>query len=289
MAYVVALAFTTVGNIYLILKALDVAIFLEFSYYWTFLPISFFVFELSLSSLLRLKSFDKPFKCFLAVAGLSTVMLLLPFSTEAICFPLLYLLASSSFAVLLWLVFKREDLIAFLLLLGLICYMLTGISMAMWSEVMAVIFVSFGLIFFGQVFVLGEFYHKSDLASIAILKRQLKETRRELRIVQEKLLKAERLAAIGELAGMVGHDLRNPLTGIALAAQYLKAKAYPRLNEKEREMLEIILKNIKRADKIINDLAEYSREIVLEKRPTDLKQLISEALSSVNILKESGQ
>lgn len=154
---------------------------------------------------------------------------------------------------------------------------------------MAVIFVSFGLIFFGQVFVLGEFYHKSDLASIAILKRQLKETRRELRIVQEKLLKAERLAAIGELAGMVGHDLRNPLTGIALAAQYLKAKAYPRLNEKEREMLEIILKNIKRADKIINDLAEYSREIVLEKRPTDLKQLISEALSSVNILKESGQ
>ena len=36
----------------------------------------------------------------------------------------------------------------------------------------------------------------------------------ELNDAQNSLLKAERLAAIGELAGMVSHDLRNPLAGI---------------------------------------------------------------------------
>ena len=45
-----------------------------------------------------------------------------------------------------------------------------------------------------------------------------------LKQAQAKLVKTERLAAIGELAGMVGHDLRNPLTGIKNSAYYLKKK-----------------------------------------------------------------
>ena len=46
------------------------------------------------------------------------------------------------------------------------------------------------------------------------LELKVQERTRELKESQEKLLKAERLAAIGQLAGQVGHDLRNPLTGI---------------------------------------------------------------------------
>jgi len=44
----------------------------------------------------------------------------------------------------------------------------------------------------------------------------------EQKRMAEALLRSERLAAIGELAGMVGHDLRNPLQGIAGAVYYLK-------------------------------------------------------------------
>ena len=52
---------------------------------------------------------------------------------------------------------------------------------------------------------------------------ELIETRTiELKKTQQQLVKSERFAAIGELAGIIGHDLRNPLTDINNAVQLLK-------------------------------------------------------------------
>ena len=64
----------------------------------------------------------------------------------------------------------------------------------------------------------------------------------DLRTVQlneanERLVKAERFAAIGELAGMVGHDLRNPLAGIKNAVYYLKKKDKTISEGQAKEML----------------------------------------------------
>jgi PAS domain S-box-containing protein len=106
--------------------------------------------------------------------------------------------------------------------------------------------------------------------------KQLKET-------QKQLLKSERLAAIGELAAMVGHDLRNPLTGIAGATYYLKTKLDSGMNQKSMEMLEFIEKDIEYLNNIITDLLEYSREIRLELRETTPKSITKEALSFVKV------
>jgi signal transduction histidine kinase len=103
----------------------------------------------------------------------------------------------------------------------------------------------------------------------------------ELREAQGKLLKSERLAAIGELAAMVGHDLRNPLTGIAGAAYYLKTKANSKLNEKENGMLTIIENAVAYSNKIISDLLDYSREIRLERSETYPKSLLEQVLSRI--------
>jgi signal transduction histidine kinase len=99
---------------------------------------------------------------------------------------------------------------------------------------------------------------------------------------QAKLLKTERLAAIGELAGMIGHDLRNPLTSIA-GAEYYLTKHGRGLNAKSMEMLQIISESIDNSNKIINDLLEYSREIRLELVESNPKTIISKALSSMNV------
>jgi PAS domain S-box-containing protein len=98
-----------------------------------------------------------------------------------------------------------------------------------------------------------------------------------------KLREAERMAAIGELAAMIGHDLRNPLTGIAGAAYFLKTKYGPREDDTIKKMLEIIENDIEYSNKIINDLLEYSRSINLELSATNSKRLVEEALVTFKV------
>jgi len=94
-------------------------------------------------------------------------------------------------------------------------------------------------------------------------------------------LKSERLAAIGEVAAMVGHDLRNPLTGITGATYYLRTRLDSKIDAKETEMFDLIDKDIEYSNKIVNDLLDYSKEIVLELRPTTPREILKEALRMV--------
>lgn len=108
------------------------------------------------------------------------------------------------------------------------------------------------------------------------LKEMVEERTKELK-------EAERLAAIGELAAMVGHDLRNPLTGMAGAAYFLRKKYGKKSDETTKRMLEVIEKDIQYANNIINDLLEYSRTLRLNFSITNPMKLISEALDSIDV------
>jgi len=103
----------------------------------------------------------------------------------------------------------------------------------------------------------------------------------------DKLKSAERFATIGELAAMIGHDLRNPLTGIAGANYYLKTKHGPNMDKKGIEMLKIIDADVEYSNKIINDLLEYSREIKPELTVTTPNRLLKEALAFTKIPKNT--
>ncbi len=118
----------------------------------------------------------------------------------------------------------------------------------------------------------------SPVAFVAIIK-DITERKR----IERQLLKSERLAAIGELATMVGHDLRNPLTGIAGAAYYLKMKLGSKLDPKASEMLELIDKDIQYSNKIISDLLDFSRDIRLARAKTSIKYLVEETLAKMKI------
>jgi signal transduction histidine kinase len=58
--------------------------------------------------------------------------------------------------------------------------------------------------------------------------------------MEKKLVNAERFASIGELAGMVGHDLRNPLSSMSGATYYLKTRYASKLDAKAMDMLSTI-------------------------------------------------
>jgi PAS domain S-box-containing protein len=111
------------------------------------------------------------------------------------------------------------------------------------------------------------------------LEETVKQRTAELVEAQAKLVKSERLAAIGQVAAMVGHDLRNPLSGINAATFYLKKKLGCNADPDIKQMLEVIEKDAQYANAIINDLTDYSREIKLEITETNPQKIISESLA----------
>jgi PAS domain S-box-containing protein len=115
------------------------------------------------------------------------------------------------------------------------------------------------------------------------LEELVEERTRQLAETQVKLVKSERLAAMGELAGMVGHDLRNPLTSIKGAAYFLRAKYGSSMNGVCNEMLQTIDNSIEYSNKIINDLLDYSREIKLEFSETTPSELLKTALALLQV------
>ncbi|MFH1925681.1 MAG: ATP-binding protein [Chloroflexota bacterium] len=112
---------------------------------------------------------------------------------------------------------------------------------------------------------------------------ELQATNEELREAQEQLIRSERLAAIGQLAGGVGHELRNPLGAIKNATYYIKGKlAKSELAEKEPrvlEFLDIVDDEINTSNKIINDLLGFSRVGKPAVTPTLVKKIVEEALA----------
>jgi len=109
----------------------------------------------------------------------------------------------------------------------------------------------------------------------------VKERSDRLDVAEQQLLKSERLAAIGELAGMIGHDLRNPLTGIKTSIYYLKKNKLAGAESSTKDMIEIIEKCIDHSNKIINDLLEYAREVQLEIQPSSPKAIVSESVAMI--------
>ncbi|MGA3059396.1 MAG: CheR family methyltransferase, partial [Candidatus Bathyarchaeia archaeon] len=98
----------------------------------------------------------------------------------------------------------------------------------------------------------------------------------------KELVDAERLSAIGATAGMVGHDIRNPLQAIASDVYLVKSdlSVVPEGEVKEgmKESLEGIEKNIEYINKIVQDLQDFVRPLKPTVQKTDLEALCREVL-----------
>ncbi|MDI6725718.1 MAG: response regulator [Smithellaceae bacterium] len=90
------------------------------------------------------------------------------------------------------------------------------------------------------------------------LEELVEERTKELLESQESLLRQERLAYLGQLAGEVSHELRNPLATIANAGYYLQT-VLDQSDETVREYLGIIISEISRTNRIIRNLLDITR------------------------------
>lgn len=106
---------------------------------------------------------------------------------------------------------------------------------------------------------------------------------RDLEKVQEKLIRSERLAAVGELASGVGHELRNPLNVIRNCAYLLDMALSDKGDEEAKNTLQVLDKQIDIANKIVTDLLDFTRITPPSKVMVDLNSLINESLSWVTV------
>jgi len=109
------------------------------------------------------------------------------------------------------------------------------------------------------------------------LEEMVEERTNELRGAQEELMRKERLAILGQLAGGVSHELRNPLATISNAVYYLQM-TLPDADQTTKEYLELIYQQVRSAAKIISDLLDFSRETTADREEVAVSQLVGDLL-----------
>ena len=114
------------------------------------------------------------------------------------------------------------------------------------------------------------------------LEELVEERTMALKRSQERLVKAERLAAIGQAATMVGHDLRNPLQAIENGIYYINTELSKRPNSQNiKETLQAIHGSVEYADNIVKELQSFTSKREPLFREIDINTLVKETFSHV--------
>ena len=102
-----------------------------------------------------------------------------------------------------------------------------------------------------------------------------------LREAERRLVASERLAAVGQVAAGIAHEVRNPLSGIKMSAQLLRRRLgelCPQAGAAAGESVNVMLAEIARLEVIIDDLLTFARPTALKAAPGDLNGVIGEVL-----------
>jgi two-component system sensor histidine kinase HydH len=120
--------------------------------------------------------------------------------------------------------------------------------------------------------IIGE---SSSCQGAVIILRDL----REIKQLEEKVRRSEKLAAIGKLAAGVAHEIRNPLSSIRGFAQYLRHALKDR--PKEKEYTETMVSEVDRINSVVTDLLSFARPMKADLIPTDLTELLEHTVRLV--------
>ena len=129
----------------------------------------------------------------------------------------------------------------------------------------------------------GELIHaKQELEKFTkFLEKRVDARTRELKAAQDELIKKERLAAIGQMAAVVGHEIRNPLAVINNSIYFIKTKLSTgqEPDPKIAKHIKIIESEIQQANGIINEILTYSRQRELQPERVQVNHWLEELLS----------
>lgn len=110
------------------------------------------------------------------------------------------------------------------------------------------------------------------------LEEMVAERTRDLEDAQERLIRQEKLAILGQLAGGIGHELRNPL-GVISNAIYFLQMVLTDADATTTEYLTLINTRVQEAEKIVSDLLNLSRNRTADRTDVTVTELVDDALS----------
>ncbi|MFH1018178.1 MAG: ATP-binding protein [Pseudomonadota bacterium] len=98
----------------------------------------------------------------------------------------------------------------------------------------------------------------------------------DFREMEEQVKRADRLAAVGELAARIAHEIRNPLTSVSGSIEVLKASL--KLNERDRRLMEIVVRETDRLNQLLTDFLQFARPTTIQAEEVELDRLVRETV-----------
>ncbi len=99
---------------------------------------------------------------------------------------------------------------------------------------------------------------------------------REIRELQEKVRRSERLASLGRLAAGMAHEIRNPLSSIRGFAQFFMQRF--KAEEKEKEYASVMVKEVDRLNRVIAELLDFAKPRKPNREPHCLEEILNYSL-----------
>jgi signal transduction histidine kinase/DNA-binding NarL/FixJ family response regulator len=129
-------------------------------------------------------------------------------------------------------------------------------------------------------------YHlfQKQLQFNEVLEQEVLARTQELREAQAKLVERERLAAIGEFAAMIVHEIRNPLTTIVMGIKYAQKKL---LDESAQARFSLSLSEADRLERLLSEILIYAKPQVLHLEEFEVNTFIHELLIPLREMTEA--
>jgi PAS domain S-box-containing protein len=105
-----------------------------------------------------------------------------------------------------------------------------------------------------------------------------REGAERLRLMQERLARQEKIAALGRAAAQVAHEVRNPLAGLLLYSMHLRSKAAASLPESELALVDKIIATVNHLTDTVEQVLNFARPVQLAPRAADLNLIVADVL-----------
>jgi len=121
---------------------------------------------------------------------------------------------------------------------------------------------------------------RRQFAKTKIVAGKLAEANRNLQEAEEAVRRSDRLAALGQLAAGLAHELRNPLGTIRASAEMLN-RSVASENEVAREVAGFIAEEVDRTNSLVTRFLDFVRPLELRRAPADLAQVLDRSVTMV--------